>query len=140
MEWIRRSDVPIVALEFMDRDHRGHVDQVNALGRLVERARAGEQVQASLESGVRDLVRHTREHFAREEEAMRRTGFPPYPVHKAEHDRFLREVDAAVAAWKEKPDLDALEQLLRHHLPNWLIHHVSTMDRVTARYLGDQEE
>jgi hemerythrin len=139
MDWIRRADVPLVAIEFMDRDHREHVDRVNALGRLVERARAGEDVSGAIEAGVRDLVRHAREHFAREEEAMRRTAFPPYPIHRAEHERYLREADDRSAAWRQRRDLDALEDYLHRHVPAWWIHHVATMDRVTAQYIGNQE-
>jgi hemerythrin len=139
MEWFRRADVPVVALDFMNRDHRGHVDQVNVVARLVERARAGEDLSSAIDAAVRGVVQHTREHFAREEDAMRRTGFPPYAIHKAEHDRFLREADAALAHWSQGHDLDALERFLRHVLPGWLVHHVSTMDRVSAEYIGDRE-
>ena len=82
------------------------------------------------------LAVHTREHFLHEEAAMREARFPAYPVHQAEHDRVLAEMDAEARAFREHGDGARLARYLRDALPAWFVNHVRTMDVVTARFLA----
>ena len=66
---------------------------------------------------------------------MREAQFPPYPVHKMEHDRVLEEMRNRVAQWQQRRDATALRSYLENELTAWFVQHVGMMDFVTARYI-----
>ena len=97
-------------------------------------------VQAPLDTALIDtqldaLHHHTIEHFERENRNMLIINFPPYPVHKEEHDTALAGMKAAFDQWKTRRDLPTLCQYLETDLPAWLQQHIATMDMITARFL-----
>ena len=65
-----------------------------------------------------------------------KVGFPAYPVHKAEHDRVLGEIDEVASRWAETQDRSELGSWLRGGFPSWLVEHIQTMDNVTSRFLA----
>jgi hemerythrin len=70
---------------------------------------------------------------------MRETRFPAYPVHKAEHDRVLAEMDAEARRFREQGDAARLSRFLFEALPAWFVNHVRTMDAVTTRHAAAAE-
>ena len=66
---------------------------------------------------------------------MLEKGFPPYQMHKAEHDKALAQLKEVAQYWKEHKNLKALSHYIKVFMPAWLVQHVSTMDTVTARFL-----
>ncbi|HEY6098895.1 MAG TPA: hemerythrin family protein, partial [Anaeromyxobacter sp.] len=90
-----------------------------------------EQVTAALGS----LDRHTRAHFAREEDAMRRARFPPYEMHAGEHARVLAEMEGAARAFAETGDVERLWRYVAEAVPAWFVTHIQTMDLVTSRFV-----
>lgn len=135
MSPIPRSAVPTVAVDFMNRDHHEAVDLANELDALLDAE--GNIDRDAVERALLRLVDHTREHFRREEEAMVRTGFPAYPVHKSEHDRVIAEMDGVVAEWTAGKDAARLASWVRGALPAWLVEHIETMDTVTAMFVAN---
>lgn len=131
MPSIDGSALPELPVEFMNRDHLDAVEMANALDEILDEG----EVEAITEA-LEDLVEHTREHFLREEDAMREVGFPAYPMHKAEHDRVLGEIDDVLAQWTRSGDREELASWLRGGFPSWLIDHIQTMDTVTAAFLA----
>ena len=130
---VDKSAVPLVAVEFMNHDHHEAADLINVLEeRLVADPIDTEAVGAAL----RAFLDHTREHFAREEQEMLRTQFPIYPVHKAEHDRTLEDMDVVWGDWVADQDAEKLLAWVRGPLPEWLVEHIQTMDTVTAQYIA----
>ncbi len=133
MPFLSSSDIPSVALESMNQVHFEEIELLNALAdTLEEESSSDEAVDAALEA----LVAHTREHFASEEDKMRRGGFPPYPIHKGEHERQLTVVAKVVEDWRTARDRDALRRFVREELPAWVVHHIQTMDAMTAQFLA----
>jgi hemerythrin len=131
---VDRSAVPLVAVEFMNQDHHAAVDLLNA----IETALVTEPlVEADVEAALRAFLDHTREHFGREEEEMRRTLFPVYPVHKGEHDRVLADMEVVAGDWAADPDAAELLAWVRGPLPEWLVEHIETMDTITAAYIAN---
>jgi hemerythrin len=132
------SDFPEVAMPFMHDNHLEEVDLLNAIYALIEQVEAGGEAP-ELAARVDTLLSHTIAHFASENEKMRESRFPPYPVHKREHDRFLEEFTRVVETWKKTGDLAPLAKYLRETIPAWMKHHISTMDYVTANFLAMHE-
>ena len=101
MGFIDASQVPELPLAFMNADHAQEVQLLEDLGEALTAHRSDpSQLDAVLER-LSLLAVHTREHFLREEQAMRETGFPAYPMHKAEHDRVLAEMDLEARRFRE---------------------------------------
>ncbi len=128
------DDFPRVELDFMNRVHDEEVAMLNRLADLVTQRETDPAVQADIDALLNAFLTHMRRHFADEEAMMRRIAFPPYPVHKQEHDRVLD----ALTALHEQTDRRELERFLLEELPGWLDQHVATMDMITARFLAMQ--
>jgi hemerythrin len=134
------KDIPELPVPFMNEDHHREVALVNDLEEALAAHDAGgagtlDAVMAKLAL----LAVHTREHFVREEAAMRAARFPAYPVHKAEHDRVLAEMDREARLFREKGDAGRLSRYLFEVMPTWFRGHVRTMDVVTAQFLSERQ-
>jgi hemerythrin len=127
-------DYPQVALDFMNRDHAEFVGLRAQLLELLATAAPDARVDKLLA----DLLEHTRHHFAEEERLMQEVRFPPYPVHKGEHDNVLADMAAKVEHWKQGHDAAALRKWLERDVGDWFVNHVSTMDFVTAGFIKAQ--
>jgi len=130
---IDSAQVPELALDFMNHDHAEAVEMVNRLYQLVGKA-SNEEIDSLLEA----LYLHNAEHFNREEEHMQTYGFPPYPVHKGEHDRVLAELRAVIRHWQTDRDTATLQHYLQDTFVNWFSGHLMSMDRVTAMFVAGQ--
>ncbi|SEP72261.1 hemerythrin [Ectothiorhodospira magna] len=123
--------------DFMDEDH----DEAMALlARVVQCL--GEMPSSGVGSGrlredLLDFIEHSRAHFRREEALMKAVEFPPFQIHKQEHDTRLEALVAYV------DDLDAgvmepedLKQRLEEDFIPWYRRHCATMDQATARFVA----
>ncbi len=136
MPVINPADIPPVAVDFMNEVHVEEVEMINVLHELLATHLEGSDKEQEITQALAEVVEHTREHFAREERFMQEGNFPPYPVHKAEHDAFLADFETVASAWNDSKDAGQLKGFLEDVLPAWLDQHISTMDFVTARFLS----
>jgi hemerythrin len=127
--------IPQVALSFMNDDHHLEACLLNDLVEVLEQHRGSAAKGVVLER-LDALLVHTREHFAREESAMEESGFPAYPVHKAEHDRVLDELQAEARGFQEKGDAARLAAYVSKAVPAWFVQHIQSMDLVTSRFVA----
>jgi len=132
------SDIPEVAMPFMQKTHLEEVAMLNELYDLFDRNEQGEEV-LELDLKIEALIEHTHAHFAREEEMMLALSFPPYPVHKQAHDQFFQGFEAVVVQWRESGDVIPVANFLRQITPAWMQQHISTMDFVTANFFAMHE-
>ena len=63
---------------------------------------------------------------------MEEKRFPPYPFHKAEHDKTLERMAEVLNNFKASNDITILKNYFENELPSWLINHIKTMDTITA--------
>lgn len=82
---------------------------------------------------VDDLADYVETHFRREEEFMQRIAYPDYPLHKAEHDRFVSEVHALQSRLAR--GAQTLTLSVDQMLSEWLRRHVLVMDKALAASL-----
>lgn len=122
---------PQVAVEFMNRDH---AEFAGLRERLLD-ALSGDVHNATIDGLLAELVDHTARHFADEERMMVEASFPPYEVHKAEHDHVLAEMQARGSRWSQDTDVDALRRWIEKDVGDWFIGHVGSMDLVTAAFV-----
>lgn len=127
-------EIPRLPVDFMNADHDHAARQLDALYTALP---AYPDDAAALALACRTFAEHSREHFAREEAAMLASGFPPYPVHRQEHERvlaWLAELTEGIATGSADPAAVALA--VNHDIPVWLIQHIQTMDWATANWIA----
>ncbi len=128
---LTQEQLPMVAMPSMNDTHLEELLLINRILEAVE-ARDAEAVDALFEA----LTEHTLEHFSGEEAMMREKRFPPYLMHKSEHDRALNEMRMALTLWRQHRDFERLRYYIETTLVDWVVNHIQTMDTVTANFLA----
>lgn len=111
-----------VGIDFIDQDHIHFLE-------LLEQADGADS--AALPALFDAVIQHCVEHFAREEDLMRQTGFFAFHVHAGEHARVLSELRhfrGLLERGNEQPVRDYLGEMV----PQWFLNHRATMDQATA--------
>jgi hemerythrin-like metal-binding protein len=88
---------------------------------------------AHLVAAWRALVDHTADHFGREDDWMRRTGFSSANCHTVQH-RVVLEVMCEGLVQGLKGQNEAIRQMARE-LAVWFVQHAQTMDAALALHL-----
>lgn len=128
--------VPTLPIAFMNDDHVHAAEQLEAMqtALVTYTENPGRLVLA-----CREFLDHNRAHFAREEAAMQAAGFPPYPVHKQEHEQVLAWLENLTGALETGVALETARQAVEQEIPGWFLRHIQTMDSVTANWLAAHE-
>jgi hemerythrin len=75
------------------------------------------------------------DHFAAEEALMQESGFPGYNVHRAAHERFVRDLHALRALHTASRASAAVAIKAQTWLVHWLKTHIASIDQQLARHL-----
>lgn len=129
---ITQEQLPMVAVSSMNDTH---LEEMLLVNKLESAARAND-VDGVAEI-LKELYEHTVIHFFEEEDMMEETLFPALAMHKGEHDRHLHEFKSLMEYYDKNRDPKAIIAYIDGNLVKWLIHHIETMDTVTARYLSE---
>lgn len=124
------DDVAKVDLDFMNNEHHAASEMM----RVIKRDYNNNDVDAVIK-GLLILQEHSIEHFLHEEQAMRAHFYPPYKVHKQEHDRALMELDIIIKQLINHKDLAKVKGYVLHAMSNWFLQHMATMDRMAAQFI-----
>lgn len=122
-----------VGIEEIDSQH----------GELFERAsRFAEGLGSRTRDEVEQLLAYLRHyasvHFAAEEEWMRITGYPAAALHRAEHQRFLREL-LSLAGEHARRGAGLRSQAVADWLRRWLVAHLGTHDAALSEFLYQRQ-
>ncbi|MDY0116292.1 MAG: hemerythrin family protein [Sulfurimonadaceae bacterium] len=133
---INVENLPLVAMDFMNVTHFEDVAIINRINEAIEayikeKSTKNEQSVSDIYS---EWFAHTINHFQTEEKMMQERSFPPYMMHKGEHDRALAQMDAVFRAWQTTKDAESLKKYMQNEMSPWLIQHIQTMDTVTAMF------
>jgi hemerythrin len=131
------DQVQPVAVDEMQHTHEEEISMLNEIDALATLYENDNTKQEALENKLDAYIEHVKAHFANEERLMRLYAFPPYPMHKTEHDRVLHELNDMVIRWKQHGDIDAIITYLRQSV-EWIINHIHTMDNMTAIFISQQ--
>ncbi len=126
MTYLVWSDDLAVGNNFIDNDHKKLIDMVNRLHELMQEGR-GKDV---LDKVLHNLVTYTQEHFRREEDLMRRIGFPGLADHQYEHQKLLKQVLDLQQKFESGAATLSIQVL--HFLRDWLINHIGKSDMELA--------
>ena len=133
---INHDDIPQVSQDFMNNTHSEEVDIINTLFEEILLYEKGESSVEKVDALYQAWVKHTVEHFTTEEVEMMEAEFPAFSVHKEAHDQALAQMDEVFEAWTKARDIKILKGYFIEAVPQWLMAHISSMDAMTANFLG----
>ena len=136
MPVVDKSSIRLVEVESMNAIHYEEADMINELDELMRGLAKGNVSDADLDAKLDEFLQHMTAHFRGEEVQMEAIGFPPYPIHKGEHDHQIGKAGQIIEQWKQSRELEPLAHYLREELPQWLDQHIATMDTVTAHFFA----
>ncbi|TNC98289.1 MAG: hemerythrin-like protein [Stygiobacter sp.] len=131
LEWTGEYELGVPA---MDADHRDLMEMCNHFLTLVESQSSPPHLADSLDR----LILRTRAHFLAEERMLDRHGYPALVVHKAEHERLIREAEALSARLRSddgEKDLATIIAETADFLKSWLLEHIRNNDRPYKPFL-----
>ncbi len=117
----------------IDADHKHLIDLFNQLHDAMSAGKGRD----SMDGTLRELVRYTQEHFAREERAMERTRYPEMDAHKAEHRKLIEQVSGLMKEWEAGKSSVTIHTM--QFLRDWLTNHIKVTDTKVGAYLRSQK-
>lgn len=133
---ISHEDIPQVSQEFMNVTHGEDVDIINALFEEILNYEKGESSTERVDTLYQKWIEHTIDHFTTEEIEMIEAQFPAFPMHKQAHDDALKQMNEVFDAWEKSREIKILKMYFIEVVPQWFVAHVSSMDAMTASFLG----
>lgn len=131
MQWT--SDLAIGVAE-IDTQHQEIFARFDKLFAACSEGKGKEEVLRSLSF----LDEYVKEHFGAEERLQMRHAYPDYAAHKAEHTRFVAEVDKLAREFREEGATLPLVIMTNRTLSSWLSQHIKKTDMAFAEYLRQQ--
>jgi len=133
---LKKEDIPLIAMDFMNDVHHEEIDLINKIYEsiLVYEDNSNEENEKIIEKEYKKWNEHTISHFQGEEVKMDETGFPAYSFHKSEHDRELELMEEVFQNWENTKNIQELKEYFENTLPEWLVNHIQSMDKITAEF------
>ncbi len=126
---ISRSNQYSVDIRKIDDEHKKLIEILNKISDAVKTA----QDDAKIEKCIDDLVDYTIYHFKTEEELMSAHFYPDFEKHKAQHDKFTRNILEYKQLYSQVKQYSASKVL--EYLKNWIITHILASDKEYAHFL-----
>ena len=121
-----------VRVRRLDEQHQKLFSQINTLH---EEMRQGKG-QTVVHDTVRELATYTVTHFRAEEELLRKTNYPGFAAHQAEHQKYVAKVNQFAEEVKAGKITSSISVL--GFLKDWLAQHIRQTDRSYSAYLNAQ--
>ncbi|MCF8480695.1 MAG: bacteriohemerythrin [Rhodospirillum sp.] len=120
-----------IGIREIDDDHRVLIDAINDLNDL---ALAKTPDKPKLAACLLHMIRHTRDHFEREEQLMANVRFPGIAKHKELHGAFAEAILAQAQLFVDKPDA-VTARSVQAVLSGWVLSHVTSANRDIVPHL-----
>jgi len=127
MEW---SSSYATNVSKFDDEHKVLFTMVNDLHDAMQQKRSREAVGSVLNR----LIDYTANHFAGEEEQMRRTSYPDFNNHKREHEKLVEQALGLKAKFEAGETLHT--QSVIEFLQSWLVNHIQGVDKKYGPHLN----
>ena len=126
-----------VGVKEIDIQHRVLFRKIDDLLKAMEMDKGEEPGEdaAHIERFFEFLEDYAASHFKMERKAMAVYKYPERAEHFKQHDIFTRAIDELKASYKSGGATDALKEELKERLCDWLVLHVSEVDKALGTYL-----
>lgn len=128
MQWNERW---AVGVQMIDDDHKHLVKLINELHDSLAAGKSRDVIGPTLKA----LVQYTKTHFGREQAEMAKYSYPKMGEHVKAHTDFVSKVVDVQARLKKGSDAVTMEVML--FLRDWLLQHISNVDRSLADFLRE---
>ena len=129
---IQRDQLPLVNYQGMNQVHHRELDILNELYEAIVSGKQEEEISRLFNEFLEDV----KEHFAYEEDLMKKTYFFAYECHSGEHRRVLEELENVRETWEKTKNVNFLRNYFENTFKPWIVEHILTMDTVTGEYLS----
>lgn len=131
IEW---TEELATGVEAVDRQHREIFSRYN---QFLGACKAGRGRDALLDI-LGFLAGYVEEHFAREEQLMRESGYPDMQEHVSEHRALRTMVKGLQAQLAEQGPTISLLTEANRRLLDWLVDHIKRSDRALGGFVNQQ--
>ncbi|MBI1937888.1 MAG: bacteriohemerythrin [Ignavibacteriales bacterium] len=121
-----------VNINSIDNQHKRLVDLMNNLHDAMKQGK-GKDVLGEI---LNDLANYTVYHFNHEEKLFASHGYPEGNLHKAEHDKLIKQVDELKNKYNSGSVTVTLDVL--NFLKNWLTDHIVGSDKKYSSFLNER--
>lgn len=115
----------------LDDQHRRILSSLRLLVHAIRRGRSRDEVGSTLAF----LREHVTSHFTAEEALMGAVAFPDLPRHRAEHERFVRDLRDLERDHEREGATPSLVLRVNGRVRSWLREHLFESDRALAEFL-----
>jgi len=129
-EW---RDKYSVKIQRFDEAHKKIIDSMNELHDIIK----FKKDNAALEKVLNELFGYTKTHFNDEINLMEQYGYPELNEHKAEHDKFIAQIEDIKEKLGNQANL--LNIQLLYFLKDWLINHIMVTDMKYSEFFLKNE-
>ncbi len=121
-------------IEEIDSQHK---ELFSRIGSLLEACNKGQGREEVLKT-LLFLDDYVKSHFTAEETLQKRFDYPGYLAHRDQHNRFVRQIDELERQFKNDGATIALVIQTNRTMTEWLIEHISKVDREFADFVRKQ--
>jgi len=122
-----------IECEEVDKDHRRLVDMVNEIVQAID-----DGVCDNCADRVRDFVTFTKRHFAREEQLLKKSGYPDVGRHHAHHNMLSQKMEHLMEFASNAKDNEMARESLKKELVFFVMDDVITSDMDFKPYVSDK--
>lgn len=134
MHAVQWNDSLSVGVKLIDQQHKQWIRYLNEVAEAVQAHIGPSQVGRTLEF----LIEYTDFHFGTEEKHMAATLYPDLDAHRAKHEEMKLTLAGLVQDFEEEGATQILSEAINTLLGNWLIQHISDVDRRFGQYLREK--
>lgn len=128
VEWDNKYSVGV---PLIDKQHKELVSITNELFVACVDS-SGSGLDSTFQSAVKRAVDYVRTHFKDEEGLQKQSAYPHFTEHKAEHEKFVKELLKFVKAYESGQKF--VPNNFVRYLRDWLLEHIAINDRKFAQY------
>jgi hemerythrin len=132
MELIKLGDKLKLDIPEIDSQHETLIGLINLLHETMLQGAD----RAALDALLSQLLEHTRNHFAYEEQLMSQHNYPGYEAHKSDHSRLMQHLVDLTERYKNGELLLSFAIVLE--LKGWAVVHIEKSDKQLGTFLNKQ--
>ncbi len=128
---VQWSENLAVGVTMIDDQHKGIFSRINTLMNAMSQGKGKEEVGKVLEF----LADYTKKHFSAEEKLMMESKYGGYPVQKAAHTQFIKDISGLKKDFEVKGATSDILLRTQRHLSDWLTKHIVSEDKKLGTFL-----
>ncbi|NLO91912.1 MAG: hemerythrin family protein [Elusimicrobia bacterium] len=115
----------------IDKQHKDIFQRINEFINAI----MNENEQENIETLLNFLIAHATTMFGDEEKMLKEKNYPDFAVHKAQHEYFIRTIEALKRDFESGIPMDKLTADIHQRVCNWLTIHLSKTDMQWVAFL-----